>query len=65
MIRSYVNSFINTYPFKVLRVDFFTEELLCNFSKDRLVIKEDYSQDSCVRLLMMSFSLCQMLSYAL
>jgi hypothetical protein len=50
-----VNNFINTSLFEVLWVDFFTQELLCNFSKDRRVIKEAYSQDSCVRLLVMFF----------
>jgi hypothetical protein len=65
MIGSDVNSFINTSLFEVLWVDFCTQELLCNFSKDRPVIKEAYSQDSCVRLLVMFFSLCQMFSHSL
>jgi hypothetical protein len=55
MTGSDVNSFINTSLFEVLWVDFCTQELLCNFSKDRPVIKEAYSQDSCVRLLVMCF----------
>jgi hypothetical protein len=48
-----VNSFINTSLFEVLLVDFYTHELLCNFLKDRPVIKEVYSQDFCFRLLVM------------
>jgi hypothetical protein len=39
MTISDVNSFINISSFEVLRVDFCTQDLLRNFSKDRPLIK--------------------------